>query len=111
MMLFCLWAEWFAAWARGRLNDPATGVAELKKALAAVVDQGSKLGRELWEALQAELEAEAVGVESALARVNEGLALTHQGECRFCLSFLHRVRGDLLLKREQSRTFLGGGGL
>jgi hypothetical protein len=111
MMLFCLWAELFAAWARGRLNDPATGAAELKKALAAVVDQGSKLGRELREALQAELEAEAVGVESALARVNEGLALTHQGECRFCLSFLHRVRGDLLLKREQSRTFLGGGGL
>jgi hypothetical protein len=44
MMLFCLWAELFGAWARGRLNDPATGVAELKKALAAVVDQGSKLG-------------------------------------------------------------------
>ena len=100
MMLHCLWAELFAAWARGRLNDPATGVAELKKALAAVVDQGAKLGREFWEARAAELEAEAVGVESALARVNEALALNHQGECRYCLSFLHRVRGDLLLKRD-----------
>jgi class 3 adenylate cyclase/tetratricopeptide (TPR) repeat protein len=100
MMLFCLWAELYAAWARGRLNDPGTGVAELKKALAAVVDQGAKLAREFWEARLAELEAEAVGVESALARVNEALALTHQGECRFCLSFLHRVRGDLLLKRD-----------
>jgi predicted ATPase len=100
MMLHCLWAELWAAWARGRLNDPATGVTELKEALAAVVHQGAKLGREFWEARLAELEAEAVGVESALARVNEALPLTHQGECRFYLSFLHRVRGDLLLKRD-----------
>jgi tetratricopeptide (TPR) repeat protein len=100
MMRHCLLAELFAAWARGRLNDPATGVAEVKKTLATLVDQGSKLARELWETRLAELEAEAVGVESALARVNEALALTHQGECRYYLSFLHRVRGDLLLKRD-----------
>jgi tetratricopeptide (TPR) repeat protein len=98
MMFHCMWAEEVAAWARGHLNDPATGVAEMKKALAAVIDQGAKIGREFWEALQAELEAEAVDVESALARVNGALALNHQGDCRFCLSFLHRVRGDLLLK-------------
>ena len=106
MMLHCLWAELVAAWARGRLNDPATGVAELKKAMAAVADQGANLGREYWEARAAELEAEAVGVESALARVNEALALNHQSECRFCLSFLHRVRGDLLLKRDPVRPSL-----
>ena len=88
-------------WARGRLYDPAAGAAELKKALAAARRSGRKgLPRELFEALLAELEAEAVGVESALARVNEALALAHQGECRFCLAFLHRVRGDLLLKRD-----------
>jgi class 3 adenylate cyclase/predicted ATPase len=100
MMAHCVLAELFAAWPRGRLNDPATGVAELKKGLAAAVDQGSKLAREFWETRAAELEAESVGVESALARVKEALALTHQGECRFHLSFLHRVRGDLLLKRD-----------
>jgi hypothetical protein len=27
------------------------------------------------------------------------LGITHQGEVRFCLAFLHRLRGDLLLKR------------
>ena len=56
------------------------------------------------EALLAQLEAEAVGVESALARLDEALALTHQGECRFCLAFLHRLRGDLLLKRDPEET-------
>jgi predicted ATPase len=100
MMFHCVLAELFGAWPSGRLNDPATGVAQLKKALAAAVDQGSKLAREFWETRAAELEAEAVGVESALARLKEALALTHQGECRFHLSFLHRVRGDLLLKRD-----------
>ena len=52
--------------------------------------------------LLAQLEAEAVGAERALVRVDEALALVHHGEVRVCLSFLHRLRGDILLKRDPS---------
>jgi hypothetical protein len=99
-------AELNAGWARGRLDDPGTGAAQLKEALAAMADQGTRVPRELFEALLAELEAEAIGVESALEHVDEALDLTHQGECRFCLAFLHRLRGDLLLKRNPRETSL-----
>ena len=106
MTFWRVMAELHAGWARGRLYDPVAGAAELKKALAALADQGARVPRELFEALLGQLEAEAVGVESALARVNEALAHTHQGECRFCLAFLHRLRGDLLLKRDPGETSL-----
>ena len=48
--------------------------------------------------LLAQLEAEADGAESALARLDEAFALAGQGESRFYLAFLHRLRGDFLLK-------------
>jgi predicted ATPase len=56
--------------------------------------------------LLAQLKAGAVGIEAALARVDEALGLTHQGAVRFFLSFLHRLRGDLLLKRDPSEPSL-----
>jgi predicted ATPase len=104
MPFWRIYAELYAGWARGRLYDPGAGAAELKKALAAKADQGTRVTRGFDEALLAQLEAEVVGVESALARLNEALALTQQGECRFCLAFLHRLRGDLLLKRDSKET-------
>jgi tetratricopeptide (TPR) repeat protein len=106
MKLHCLLAESIAAYARGRLNDPANGVVELEKALAAVADQGAKVAREFWEAPLAEFEAEAGSVVSALARIDKALTVTHQGECRYYLSLLHRVRGDLLLKRDPDEPSL-----
>ena len=83
MTFWRVMAELHARWARGRLYDPVAGAAELNKALAALADQGARVPRELFEALLGQLEADSVGVESALARVNEALAHTHQGECRF----------------------------
>ena len=51
-------------------------------------------------ALLAELEAETLGAESALARIDEAMALAHQVENRCDLAFLHRLRGEILLKRD-----------
>ena len=36
--------------------------------------------------------------------LDEALALTHQGESRFCLAFLLRPRGHLLLRRDSGET-------
>ena len=50
--------------------------------------------------LLAELEAKTLGAESALARIDEAMALARQVENRCNLSFPHLLRGELLLKRD-----------
>jgi predicted ATPase/class 3 adenylate cyclase len=92
-------AELTSSWAHGRLHDAKGGAATVQQALAALVESGDMAEAAYYIGLLAQLEVEAVGVEAALARVDEALGLTHQGEVRFCLAFLHRLRGDLLLKR------------
>ena len=102
MALHRMWAELFAAWARGRLHDPAAGAAELRQALAALVDQGQMLNAPFFYALLAELEAQALGAERALARIDKALALADQIDQRDCLSSMHRIRGEILLKGDPS---------
>jgi hypothetical protein len=50
--------------------------------------------------LLAELEAETLGAESALLRIDDALTLAHQIEQRGQLALTHRLRGDILLKRD-----------
>ena len=99
MRLQHIWAEILAAWARGRLNDPAAGAAQLLKGLAVLAEHGQGLGLPFYSVLLAELEMETLGADRALARIDEALALAHQGEAQH-LAFLHRLRGDILLKRD-----------
>ena len=100
LALFLLWAELLTAWARGRLHDPAAAVAELRQALATLTDQGQMLDAPIFYALLAELETETFGAERALARIAEALALAHQLGQRAELAFFHRLRGEILLKRD-----------
>jgi predicted ATPase/class 3 adenylate cyclase len=93
-------AELTSSWAHGRLHDAKAGAATVQQALTALVKRGDMAEAAFYTGLLAQLEEEAIGIEAALARVDEALGLIHQGEVRFCLSFLHRLRGDLLLKRD-----------
>jgi predicted ATPase len=102
MALFGGWAKLFAAWARGRLHDAAGGAAELRQALAALTDQGAKIFVTFGLGLLAELEAETLGADSALARTNEALALAYQVGQHCDLAYLHRLRGEILLMRDLS---------
>jgi predicted ATPase len=52
--------------------------------------------------LLAELEAESLGAEPTLARLDEAMALARQVETRCNLSFLHLLRGKLPLERDPS---------
>jgi tetratricopeptide (TPR) repeat protein len=69
MALFGGWAKLFAAWARGRLNNPVGGAAELRQALAALADQGAQILVPFGLGLLAELEAQALGADSARSRI------------------------------------------
>ena len=100
MTLQRIWSELTASWAHGRLHDPHAGADRLEQALAALVDSGVRLDEAFYLGLLAQLEAEALGADSALARLDEAISLTGRGEQRFCLGFLHRLRGEFLLKRD-----------
>ena len=81
---------------------PRAGAEDLRRVLADRVDQGARYDAWFYNALLAELEAETLGAESALARIDEAMALARQVENRCNLPFPHLLRGKLLLKRDPS---------
>ena len=52
--------------------------------------------------MRAELEAETEGADVALTSIDEGLALAEEIGEHVSDSFLHRLRGELLLRRDSS---------
>jgi class 3 adenylate cyclase/predicted ATPase len=88
----------FAGWARGRLHDPAVGAQEFRQALADYFNQGNKAVSPLFHGMLAQLEAATRGPDAALTLVNEGLAIAAETGERFTDAYLHRLRGDILLK-------------
>jgi hypothetical protein len=95
------YAELNVAWARGRLHDASSAAEHLSRALAERVDQGVTHDW-FYTALLAQLEAETLGAEHALARIDEAIALAGQVETRCNLPFLHLLRGKLLRERDPS---------
>jgi predicted ATPase len=91
-------AQLAAAWARGRINEPAGGAAQFRQALTRLDDLGVRTTVGLSGGLLAELEVETLGAKCGLARIDDALRLATQTETRFALSFLHRIRGKILLR-------------
>jgi predicted ATPase len=88
-----------AAWARARLGDREIGIAELKRAIAANMEN-NRLSIPGFRGRLAELEAEEGDFESALAQIDQALALAQEAEVHMSDVFLHRMRGEILLKRD-----------
>jgi predicted ATPase len=92
-----------SAWASARLDGRETGATELRQALAAWIDQGNRLLVPCYQGLLAEIEAQD-DAEGALTRVDEALALAGETGERWSDAFLHRLRGEILLKRDPANT-------
>jgi predicted ATPase len=92
-------AELHSGWARGRMKDSIAGAARVRRVLAAFVEQGVRVNLGFYTGLLAQLEAETLGAESALARIDEAFRLSNQVEHGCSLPFLHRLRGEILFKR------------
>ena len=75
---------------------------ELREALAAYLGQENKLRAPLFQGLLAELEAEENAADGALQRIDEALALASETGQRWTDALLHRIRGTILLKRDQA---------
>ena len=93
-------SEVYACWARGRLGDPRSGAWSMHKALETYLAQGNRLWVPYFLGLRAELEAETGSAGVALTLIDQGLTISQEAGERFSDSFLHRLRGDILLKRD-----------
>jgi predicted ATPase len=86
-----------------RLEGRETGATELRQALAAYIEQGNKLSAPFYQGLLAEIEAQD-DAEGALTRIDEALALAGETGEHWSDAFLHRLRGEILLKRDSANT-------
>jgi adenylate cyclase len=100
--IYLAWGKTYRGWARARLGDREAGVRELREGLAGLADQGSKQHVPLYQALLAEIEAE-IGA-SALSRVDGALALARETGEHWSDSFLHRIRGEILLELDPANA-------
>jgi DNA-binding response OmpR family regulator/class 3 adenylate cyclase/predicted ATPase len=100
MALYLMCGEMESNWALARLGDRESGMCGLRDALAALLVQGDKLQRPLFQGLLAELEAEAQDADGPLRRIGEALALANETGEHWTDVLLHRIRGAILLKRD-----------
>jgi class 3 adenylate cyclase/predicted ATPase len=105
LILYITYGALQSAWASARLDDRETGATGLRQALAALTDQGHKLVVPFFQSLLAEIEAEG-DAAGALTRVDEALALARDTGEHWSDAFLHRLRGEILLKRDPVNTAL-----
>ncbi len=92
-----------SAWASARLDRRGSGASELRQALAAYIGQGNKITVPFYQGLLAEIEAEGDAAR-ALARIDEALSLAGETGEHWSDAFLHRLRGEILLKRDPANT-------
>ena len=98
--LYSAVGELSSTWARARLTGAQTGAAELRQALAAYSGHGNKLWLQLFHGLLAELEAERRDAEGASHHIDDALVIAHETGQHWTDALLHRIRGEILLKRD-----------
>jgi hypothetical protein len=76
----------------------------MRQALAVLINKGGRLLVAFFQGLLADLELETLGADSAVARIDEALVSADQATNFASLPFLHRLRGDILLKRNPRNT-------
>jgi predicted ATPase len=104
LTLFLALGALSAGWSRAWLGQRETGVTELQQALAEYAKQENKLFAPFYGGLLAEIEAAEQFGEGALTRIDEALALATEMGARWTDAFLHRIRGEILLKRDPANT-------
>jgi predicted ATPase len=104
LALFLAMGALTAGWARARGGQLEIGAAELRQALTDYTKQGARLFAPFYQGLLAEIEAEGRGAAGALTQIDEALALSARMGARWTDAFLHRIRGEILLKRDPTDT-------
>jgi tetratricopeptide (TPR) repeat protein len=100
MKFFIAWSEMPLLWARSRLEDRAAGASKLRETVANFMAGGHQIFAPLYAGLLAELDAGGPDPNDALPQIDAAIALAQQTGERWTDSMLHRIRGDILLKRD-----------
>jgi predicted ATPase len=85
---------------RVQLGNTQRGLDDFRQSLADYRDQGNRIIVPGFMGTLARLEAAAQNYERALALIDEALAMSEEGGDRLYDSNLHRLRGNILLKRD-----------
>jgi class 3 adenylate cyclase/predicted ATPase len=104
MALFTAWSALALAWTKGRLEDREAGSRSLGQALSNYAKLGMRSFVPLYEGLRAELDAEGPSVDSAMARIDRALAFAARTGERWTDAILHRIQGEVLLKRDPKNS-------
>jgi class 3 adenylate cyclase/tetratricopeptide (TPR) repeat protein len=90
----------YLSWGRTQLGNTQRGLDDFRKSLADYRDQGNRVIVPSFLGALARLEATAQNYEQALALIDEALVMSQEGGDRLYDSNLHRLRGNILLKRD-----------
>jgi MalT-like TPR region len=94
-------ARGYATWARGLLQrEPAAAANEIQEIIAAKLERKELMVLYHWQGMLAELQNAAGAFDDALSSVARGLKFAEQTGGHRMDSFLHRVRGDIFVKRD-----------
>jgi class 3 adenylate cyclase/predicted ATPase len=97
-------AVFFQGWAKWSDGAEESGLAEMRRGLAINRDQGFVWLLPGVEAALAEGEASAGETDAGLRRVDDALAELERTEQRWYGAEIHRIRGEVLLKRDPADT-------
>jgi predicted ATPase len=104
MALFLGLGNMYSNWARAWLGDHEGGMTGLREAVAVYLGEGNKLFVPLFQGRLAELEAKGDDADGPLRRIDGALALANEKGERWTDALLHRIRGEVLLKRDPAAT-------
>ena len=102
--IYSAYGEFLQPWAHWHLGEREGGLAAMRRGIAACHSMGNLVFTTLLETALAEAEAEAGEIEAALASIDHVVALTERTGQRWNEADTHRVRGDILLKRDPANT-------
>jgi predicted ATPase len=97
-------AVFFQGWAKSSDAAEESRLAQMRRGLAINREQGFVWLRPGFEAALAEAEASAGQTEAGLRRLDDALAELERTEQRWCEAEVHRIRGEILLKRDPADT-------
>jgi predicted ATPase len=102
--MFAAYGAFYRSWGRVQSVGHEIGLADMRAAIEACRKRGIGLNVPCFAAALAEAEAQAGEIDAALATVNGAIAEIEGDGQRWCEAEAHRIRGEILLKRDPSNT-------
>jgi len=98
------WVTFLQGWAKWSDGAGESRLAEMRRGLAVVREQGNVWFLPSLEAALAEAEARAGETDAGLQRMDDALAELERTEQRWYEAEMHRIRAEILLKRDPVDT-------